>query len=76
MTFKEDIESGDLRRQLEAVRDHLRDEIESCESTRYAAPLIRQLTEVVTQIAELPGNTVASSADQLAAKRHARRNSA
>ena len=73
MTFKKEIESNEIRRQLEAIRDRLTEEIERCDSARELAPLTRQLTEVVTQLAELPVAREESEADQIAAKRRARR---
>lgn len=73
MTFKEEIESNDVRRQMEAIRDRLTLEIEGCDSPRDLAPLTRQLVEVVTQLAALPSSIEESEADQVAARRRARR---
>ena len=76
MSFQEEMKSNDHRRQLEAIRDKLTIEIEHCESARDLAPLTRQLAEVVTQLADLPSPSGESEADQVAAKRRARRQTA
>lgn len=73
MKFKEEVQSGDLRRELAAIRDFLIDAIEDCTSPRELAPLTRQLAEVVIQLHEIPEPANVSDADQVAARRRARR---
>ena len=70
-TMPEVIAEGDLRAALIALRDHLAARLQVAE--RDAAPLARQLADVLRQIDELPAPETESSLDDLAGRRAARR---
>lgn len=65
--------SGDRLATLIALRDRLADEIENTTSGRDLAALSKQLTDVLTQIAEMPEPNKVSKADEIAQKREERR---
>jgi hypothetical protein len=65
--------TGNRGATLRALRDKLAEEIETCQSGRDLAALSRQLTLVLSEIANLPDEGEKSSADEIAAKRAARR---
>lgn len=67
------VAAGDMRDSLIAVRDLLARSLEQCDSMRDLAALSRQLTSVMTQLDALPDATEVSRADDLKAKRDARR---
>jgi hypothetical protein len=67
------VADGDVRAQLEALRDLLAERLIGAELPQ-VAPLARQLQAVVTQLAALPSaKTEANPVDDLAARRRARR---
>lgn len=65
------VREGDLRLSLTALRDHLAERLLSAE--RDAAPLARQLTIVLRELAALPNPAEESKVDEIAARRAARR---
>ena len=69
-------ESGDRAATLKALRDRLAQDIEVCESMRDVAALARQLVLVLADLDSLPNSEVRSSADEIAARRSARRSPA
>lgn len=76
MSLSEIAKTGDRAETLRALRDRLAEEIEQTNSGRDLAALSRQLTEVLSQIADLPNGTVLSAADEIAARREQRRQAA
>ena len=71
MSLPEVVREGDHRASLIALRDHLAERLVSAEKD--AAPLARQLTIVLAQIASLPASESGSKLDEIAARRAARR---
>jgi ribosomal protein L4 len=57
--FKAAIASKDRRTQLEAMRDHLADELASPRAGMAIAPIAKQLDEVLEKLAALPDETKA-----------------
>ncbi|MEU3599883.1 hypothetical protein ABZ714_14325 [Streptomyces sp. NPDC006798] len=64
--------SGDKRATLIALRDRLAEELENA-SARDFAPLSRQFMEVLRALDESPDEKEVSPADDIAARREARR---
>lgn len=73
MTLSEDMASGDLRKQLTALRDFLARQLESCRRADAIAPIARQLQAVVVQLDALPDKAEESPVDNLAERREQRR---
>jgi hypothetical protein len=69
------VATGDYRRSLEALRDHLAACLVSVEPS-FAAPLARQLSLVLDRLEELPNVERKSASDDLRARRAARRSAA
>lgn len=65
------VREGDLRASLVALRDHLAERLLTAE--RDAAPLARQLQQVLTQLAAIPAPETESKLDEISARRAARR---
>ena len=57
--FKAAIASKDRRTQLEAMRDHLADELAEPRAGMAIAPIAKQLDEVLEKLAALPDETKA-----------------
>ena len=70
-SLPEVVREGDHRASLIALRDHLAERLAVAEKD--AAPLARQLTIVLAQIASLPASESGSKLDEIAARRAARR---
>ncbi|WP_157251108.1 hypothetical protein [Nonomuraea typhae] len=68
----EEVGSGDRRRALKALRDKLAAELSGSEG-RTSAALAKELVAVLRELDSLPLPKEASSVDDLAAKRAARR---
>lgn len=66
------VASGDRRKSLEAIRDHLALNLVDAEG-REIAPIAKELRAVMAEIYSLPGEREGSKSDELAAKRAARR---
>lgn len=58
---------------LKALRDTLARAIDSCDSLRDLAALSARLTDVLAQIEAIPNKAEVSAADEIAARRAARR---
>lgn len=71
MTFEGEVGSGDLRRALEAQREHLAGCLQECEADK-AAPLHARLTDVLVRLDAL-AVPEGSRLDELAAARRKRR---
>jgi hypothetical protein len=67
-------ESGRLAA-LEALRDRLAREIDECDSPRDLPALALRFTDVLAQIDDMPQSREVSRADEIAARRTARRDS-
>ena len=70
-SLPEIVKEGDHRASLLALRDHLAERLLSADKD--AAPIARQLTIVLAQIASLPASESGSKLDEIAARRAARR---
>lgn len=66
------VASGDRRKSLEAIRDHLATNLVDAEG-REIASIAKELRAVMAEIYSLPGAREGSASDDLAAKRAARR---
>lgn len=64
---------GDRRATLEALRDRLAGQIDSTDSGRDVAALGRLLADVLSQLDAIPDAAEVSRADEIAARRAARR---
>jgi hypothetical protein len=73
-TMPEVVAEGDRRAALVALRDHLAQRLLVAEKD--AAPLARQLADVLRQIDEIPAPEMESTLDDLAGRRAARRSAA
>lgn len=73
MSLVEKAEQGDRRATLEALRDRLARQIEDTDSGRDVAALGRLLADVLAQLDSLPTSAEVSRADEIAARRAARR---
>jgi hypothetical protein len=71
-TLPEVIADGNQRESLEAVRNHLATLLAGADNAKDAAPLARELRQVMTQIASLAGAGGASAIDELRRKREGR----
>ena len=58
---------------LQALRNRLALDIDHTEDPRDVAPLALRLTDVLTQIDQIPDSQQVSAADEIAARRSARR---
>lgn len=67
------VRGGERLASLEALRDRLADEIESCDSKRDLAALSQRLADVLDKIDEIPTSKRVSRADEIAERRAARR---
>jgi hypothetical protein len=67
---------GDRLAALEVLRDRLAQEIDDCTYSRDLAALVLRFTDVLAQIDELPSSRPVCAADQIAARRAARRGKA
>jgi hypothetical protein len=65
--------SGDRLAALEALRDRLAQEVDQCVNPRDLPALVLRLTDVLSQIDDLPASQKASVADEIAQRRAARR---
>jgi len=65
------VREGDHRASLIALRDHLAERLLTADKD--AAPLARQLQQVLSQLAALPAPESESKLDEIAARRAARR---
>ena len=70
--LRAEVGSGDRYRALVALRDRLAGDLEGLDA-RYVAPLAKQLADVIREIDSLPQSREASTVDDLASKRAARR---
>lgn len=83
MSLSEAVATGDLRTSLEAIRDHLADELEQgCACVKCGgsvssptAAIAKQLADVIARIERLPTKE-ASAVDDLAAQRRRRKSGA
>lgn len=66
------VATGDRRKSLEAVRDLLADRLVEA-STREAAPIAKELRNVMAELYSLPGEREGSKSDELAERRARRR---
>lgn len=66
--------SGDYKQTLVALRDELASAIETTESARDKAALSARLLDVLRELNEQPGDVEVSPADEIAARRAARKN--
>ena len=73
-TMPEVVAEGDRRAALVALRDHLAQRL--LVADKDAAPLARQLADVLRQIDEIPAPEMESTLDALAGRRAARRSAA
>jgi hypothetical protein len=71
VTIREAVSTGDHTKALVALRDHLAERLESA-ANREAAPLARQLRDVLAELDAEPSEG-ANPVDDLAARRTARR---
>lgn len=76
MSIHEAAVSGDRLKTLQALRDKLAHEIDTCGSGRDLAALSRQMTLVLAEIAELAPTDEVDVVDEIAARRNARRSGA
>lgn len=67
--FLRAIQSGDKRRQLEAIRDKLAKELEHATKGADASALALRLRQVLADLESIPATGVVSAYDELAAKR-------
>lgn len=65
------VAGGDRRKSLELMRDTLAERLEAAEG-RDAAPLSKELREVMRELEQIPTGKEVSTSDELAAKRAAR----
>ena len=74
-SLRVEVASGDQRRALEALRDRLASEIDRADEKGVAvlAQIAAQLRAVLKELAGLPEAKAVSKADELAARRKARR---
>ena len=70
------VKDGDRRAALEALRDRLAQEIDDTSYTRDLAALALRFTDVLAQIDDLPPASGGGAADQISARRRARRGEA
>lgn len=75
MTLRTEVDSGDLRRGLEAVRDLLARKL-SRPGDQPIAPMARVLVDVMARIDALPDTERQSTVDDLTHRRAARRQAA
>jgi hypothetical protein len=68
ITFLDEIASGDQRRALEVLRDHLAVALDQAEE-RYVASLARELQAVLKQLAGMPVEKKVTIEDELARRR-------
>jgi hypothetical protein len=73
MSLTQAAAGGDQRATLEALRNRLAADIDDCDSKRDLAALSKQMVDVLAAIAELPEGRETSAADEIAARRAARR---
>lgn len=67
------VASGDRRRSLEALRDHLAQELENAPAGLAIGPIANQLRVVLAELDTLPDATKESTVDDLAKRRATRR---
>ena len=65
--------AGDRLAALEVLRDWLAQEIDDCTYARDLPALVLRFTDVLAQIDDMPGSRPMGAADQIAARRAARR---
>lgn len=58
---------------LEALRDRLAEDIDSCDDLRLLPALVLRLTDVLEQIDSMPVSRAVSAADEISERRAARR---
>lgn len=73
MPLSEEVASGDVRRSLTALRDHLAQALENCRRADAVAPIARQLADVIERLEKLPDENRESAVDDLTKRRSARR---
>lgn len=73
MTFLEAVQSGDRRRALEELRDHLAEQLLEVRAAVAIAPIANQLRDVIRELDAMPPEEGTSPVDQLAKKRETRR---
>lgn len=72
MTLPEIVATGDRRKSLEAVRDHLARNLVDAEG-REVATIAKELRNVMAELYSLPGEREGSKSDELAERRARRR---
>jgi hypothetical protein len=75
MSLAEISQTGDRLASLELLRDRLAQAIDDCDNPRDIPGLALRFTDVMSQIDDLPQRRDTSKADEIAARRAARRGS-